>query len=181
MSRIAPLDAAEAPQNVRDLYAVAQGALGGVPNFIRALGHAPAALQGFLQLFGSLTSGTIDHKTHERIALLTAEANACQYCVSAHTVLARGAGLSEGEIAANREGRSTEAKADAAVRFAGSVLENKGDVTAAEYQALLSAGWTAEQAIEIVLTVGMNSLLNAFGRFSQIDIDFPKVELNKAA
>ena len=47
------------------------------------------------------------------------EINDCGYCLSAHTYMGKNlAKLDDAEIAANREGPSNDAKADAAVRFA---------------------------------------------------------------
>lgn len=177
MPRIASVDPNSAAAPVKDLFAIAQQALGATPNFVRAMATAPAALQGFLQLFGALSGGKLDNATRERIALAMAEKNACEYCVSAHTALARGAGLDAADIAAARQGGSTNPKANAAVQFARAVLEAKGDVSASDFAAVKAAGYGDEEIVEIVLHVGMNTLLNTFGRFSQIDIDFPRVAL----
>ncbi|WP_376775434.1 carboxymuconolactone decarboxylase family protein [Rhizobium laguerreae] len=57
--------------------------------------------------------------TRERIALTMAEANGCDYCLSAHTYTGtKFAKLDESEIEANRRGTSNDPKAAAAVEFA---------------------------------------------------------------
>lgn len=159
---------------LKDLYEAAAKTFGTVPNFIKAMGNSPALLSGFLGLYGGLSKGGIDAATAERIALAMAETNSCQYCVAAHTALAQGAGLSADEITAARHGTSADTQAAAAVQFARSVLDNKGQVTAGEVDAVRRAGYSDGQIAEIIGHVGMNTLLNYFGKASRIDIDFPR-------
>jgi alkylhydroperoxidase family enzyme len=53
--------------------------------------------------------------------------NGCDYCASAHTYLGKNlAKLSDDEIAANRNGASTDAKANAAVSFAVKPAQSRG-------------------------------------------------------
>ena len=68
----------------------------------------------------------------EQIALAVAENNHCDYCLSAHTFLGKHAGLSDGDVARARQGRAADLKADAAVRFAQSLLESRGHPSDAE-------------------------------------------------
>ena len=111
MSRLNTVLPADASGETKTLYAQIQRQLGGVPNFMQVLGNSPAALAAFLGLNGNLSRGALDRKIRERIALSTAEANGCEYCVSAHTALGSTAGLSDEEIAAAREVGSADAKA----------------------------------------------------------------------
>jgi len=54
---------------------------------MRTMGNSPATLEGYLNLSGALSSGTLGAKTGELIALTVAEANNCDYCLSAHTFI----------------------------------------------------------------------------------------------
>ena len=102
MSRIAAIDPRTATGEAKALLDAVQARLGVTPNFIRVLAHAPKALEGFLGLHGAAAGFNLDPATQERIALAVAEAHACQYCVSAHTAIGRGAGLSNEEMLLNR-------------------------------------------------------------------------------
>ena len=82
---------------------------------------------------------------------------------------------------ANRAGGSDDAKAAAAVVFARSLVEHTGDVTNAELQAVRDAGYGDSDIVEIITHVGMNILTNILAKASRVEIDFPKVELKKAA
>lgn len=152
-----------------------------VPNFIRALANSPAALNAFLGIHGIAGAGLLDPKTRERIALAVAEQNACQYCVSAHTAIGRKVGLDNEEILANRAGRSSDAKAEAALVFAHALIEHTGQVSKTEFDAVRAAGYSDGEIIEIITHVAMNVFTNLLGKATQVEIDFPKVDLKKVA
>ena len=178
MSRISTIDPKTVTGDAKPLLDIVQNQMGMVPNFIRVLAHSPAALGAFLGLHDIAGSGALDPQTRERIALSVAEQNACQYCVSAHTAIGRKAGLDTNEILANRQGGSAEPKAAAALAFSRALVDNQGDVTRAEFEAVREAGHTDAEVIEIITHVAMNIFTNLLGKATQIDIDFPKVDLD---
>ncbi|HRK68702.1 MAG TPA: peroxidase-related enzyme [Hyphomonas sp.] len=181
MSRLAVIDPAKSTGEVRQMLDAVQSGLGMVPNFIRVLANSPAALNAFLGIHTIAGAGLLDAKTRERVALAVAEQNACQYCVSAHTAIGRKAGLDNQEILANRMGRSSDSKAQAALQFARALVEHKGEVTKAEFDAVRAAGHTDGEIVEIITHVAMNIFTNLLGKATQVEIDFPRIELTKAA
>jgi len=181
MSRINVVTTEQANEQQRALFTAIEQQLGVVPNFLKVFANSPAALQAFLGLHSIATEGDLDAKTKERIALGLAEQNACQYCVSAHTAIAKKAGLTGDEILANRAGGSQDAKAAVAVKFSRSLADNNGDVTTAELLEIRNAGYSDAEIVEIITHVGMNVLTNILGKASRVEIDFPKIELQKAS
>ena len=177
MSRITIIDNNNANLEQKALLDAIQAQLGMVPNFLKVLANSPTALRAFLGLHGVSGAGSVDGLTRERIALALAQQNSCEYCVSAHTAIGRKAGLSGGEMAAARAGTSEDAKAAAAVKFAKSLMETRGGVSAADLMEVRAAGYTDADITEIIMHVGMNFLTNVIGRASQVEIDFPKVDL----
>jgi len=182
MSRITIPAVEQAPVASRPLLDAVNKQLGVVPNLMKVLGNSPAALGGYLNLSGALGKGAVGTQTGERIALAIAEINRCGYCLAAHTYIARNvAKLGVGEIEANRNGMSSDRKADAAVRFAVNVAHQQGHVSDAAVQEVRSAGFSDAEIIEIVVHVALNTLTNYVNSVAQTDIDFPVVELRKAA
>jgi uncharacterized peroxidase-related enzyme len=183
MSRfpIAPkIDAA--PAAAQPLLKAVNAQLGVVPNLFRLLAASPAALEGLLGLSGALGKGALDAKTRGRIALTVAEANGCSYCLSAHAYIGKNMlKLSEAEVAANRNARSDDAKAEAALTFADKVVQARGHVSNADVQAVRAAGYSDAQILEIVLHVALNTLTNYVNVVADTDIDFPVLEIGKAA
>lgn len=154
--------------------------LGVVPNLFRLIGQSPAALDGFLAFSGAL-GRTLDVKTRNRIALATAEANACDYCLSAHSYLATNlAKLDDAEIAANRRGHSNDQKADAALVFAAKVARSRGQVTDADVAAVKLAGYTDAEIVDIVANVALNVFTNFLNNVAGTEIDFPVVRAEAA-
>ena len=183
MSRLATAPAVTAaPSASQPLLAAVQEKLGSVPNMFRAIASSPAALAGYLGLEGALAKDTLGARTRERIALAVAEVNQCGYCLAAHAYLGKNlAKLDDQEIARNRAGGSSDAKADAAVRFAVQVVRARGQVTDADLAAVKAAGFEDGAVIEIVLQVALNTLTNYVNLVAGTDVDFPRVEALKAA
>lgn len=173
MSRIAIPTRDAAPAATHPVLDAVNAQLGVVPNLYRLVALSPAALNGLTSLGGAL-SKALDVKTRERLAITTAQVNGCDYCLSAHTYLGLNlARLTPEEIALNRRGGSSDAKADAAVRFGRKVAETRGNVDAADVDAVRAAGFTDAQVIEIVAVVAENFLTNLINNVAKTDIDFP--------
>ena len=181
MSRLPIPARADAPAKSAPLLDAVETQLGVVPNMFRLIATSPAALEGYLGLNGAL-GRTLDSKTRERIALAIAQANGCDYCLSAHSYLGTNlAKLDAAEIALNRAGHSGDAKADAAIVFARAVLESRGKVSDGAIAAVRIAGFTEPQVVEIVATVALNVLTNYVNNVARTDIDFPVVLADLAA
>ncbi|MCV3271836.1 carboxymuconolactone decarboxylase family protein [Roseobacter sinensis] len=183
MSRIpTPETISAAPAASQPLLIAVEKMLGSTPNMVRLIGNSPVTLEGYLGLNSALGKGRISAATRERITLDIANFNGCDYCNSAHTYLGKAlAKLDDAEIAANRTGRSTDAKADAAVRFAVSVAEARGRVTAQDVAAVRNAGYSDAEVVEIVGHVALNVLTNYINEVFETEIDFPVFEAGRAA
>ena len=176
-----PASIEASPAAARPLLHAVEKQLGVVPNLFRVVGNSPAALEGYLGLNGALGKGELEAATRERIALAVAEVNGCDYCLSAHTYLGKNlAKLSDAEIAAYRDGISTDSKADAAVRFAVKLVKARGHVSDIDVQAVKKAGYNDAQVIEIVLHVALNTLTNYVNEVAKTEIDFPVVTAKAA-
>jgi uncharacterized peroxidase-related enzyme len=177
MSRIpTPASIAASPAASQPLLQAVEEQLGSVPNLFRVVANSPAALEGYLGMMGALAKGALPAATRERIALAVAEVNGCNYCLAAHAYLGKNlARLDDAEIAANRAGKSGEAQADAAVRFAVQVARARGHVADAALQAVRAAGWSDAQVIEIVQHVALNTWTNYINEVAGTVVDFPAV------
>jgi uncharacterized peroxidase-related enzyme len=176
-----PASIEASPAAAQPLLEAVKKQLGVVPNLFRLVGTSPAALEGYLGLNGALAKGALEAPTRERIALAVAEVNGCDYCLSAHSYLAKNlAKLSDVEIAANRNGGSGDPKADAAVGFAVKLVKARGHVTDADIKAVKDAGYNDAQLIEIVLHVALNTLTNYVNEVAKTEIDFPVVTAKAA-
>ena len=181
MPRITAVDPAVATGAAKQLLDIVQSQLGMTPNLMRTLANAPAALKGFLDLNTALAGGVLDKKFREQIALAVAQANACDYCLSAHSALGAMVGLTPNEVTASREGRSSEARRDAGLKLAQSIVASRGQVPDASILKARAAGLNDAEMTEIVVNVALNILTNYLNHVAQTVVDFPPVEAALAA
>ena len=175
MSRLHPVDASNASGKQKELLDVVKSKLGIVPNMTRVMAASPVVLEAYLGFSGALASGLLDAKIREELALLTAQENHCNYCLSAHTAIGKMVGLKHDEIIASREGKGTSPKTTAALAFAKHVLDTKGEISEADHATARSAGFSEGEIAEIISHVALNVFTNYFNNATDVDIDFPKV------
>src|SRR5271165_1396568 len=171
MSRIQiPATLADAPSASQPFLEAVKRKLGTVPNMFKLVSLSPAALEGYTSLSNALDKGSLPPATRERIALAIAEVNGCDYCLSAHSYIGKNlVKLDEAEIAANRAGKSSDPRADAAVRFAVKLAEERGHVSDASLQAVKEAGYSDADIVEIVLHVALNIWTNYLNETAKTD------------
>ncbi len=135
------------------------------------MGNSPAVLQAFAQFNGAMGTAKLNAKVREQIALLTAENNACTYCLSAHTALGKMAGLTQDQMNGARHGESGDPKTLAALTFAQAVIDSRGGVSDRDVQTVRSAGHSDAEIAEIVGAVALNVFTNLFNRAFAVDVD----------
>lgn len=177
MPNILPLDIHAAdPRTAQTLNAV-KAQLGMVPNLFATFARAPAVLNAYLQFSETLGKGRLTPRQREIVALAVAQANTCQYCLSAHTLLGKGAGLNEEEIGRARAGKAGNPADDAIASLARKIVQSKAQLVSADLQDARSAGVDDGLVIEIIANVALNVLTNYTNHIAGTDIDFPPVSV----
>jgi uncharacterized peroxidase-related enzyme len=156
-------------------------AFGVTPKMFRATANSPAALKAMWGFFSALAGGTLHAKLGEQIAVAVADRNACHYCLAAHTALGRKAGASADEMVAAQSGESSDPRTAAALRFALQLVEGRGQVDAAQVQALRDAGFNDAQVVEVIAHVALNLFTNYLNLALEVPVDFPGVRFKRAA
>jgi uncharacterized peroxidase-related enzyme len=177
MPRIAPIETAHADSGVKATLSAVKTKIGMVPNLYSTFAQSPAVLNGYLAFSDALGKGVLTAQQREIIALAVAQANECHYCLSAHTLMAKGAGLSPESISRAREGKAHTAIDAAVASFARRVVETRGQVTDADIAAARSAALDDARIIEVIANVAINVLTNYTNNVALTDIDFPKVDV----
>ena len=174
MPRITPTDPATATGPTRELLDEIQATFGSTPNMLKTMAASPALLRGWFELTGALGT-TLTRPLRERIAIALAEQNECGYCLAAHAVLGRMAGLDAFEIGRNRTGASSDEASAAAIEFALAVNATRGGVSDEELARVRAAGFDDAEIADIVGHVALNALTNYFNRVAHPVLDFPRV------
>jgi uncharacterized peroxidase-related enzyme len=176
MARLPIIDPEKSTGKAQELLTAVQKKLGLVPNSMRVMVNSPAVLEAYIGFSGALDGGSLDAKTRERIALGSAEANQCNYCLSAHSAIGKLVGLNEAEILDSRRARSTEPKSAAALQFSRQLIEKRGAVSEADVEAAHQGGLTEGEIAEVVALTALNIFTNYFNTAFQVDLDFPVVK-----
>lgn len=181
MSRLNAIDPSTATGKSRELLDAVKANLGLVPNMTKVMVNSPAVLEGYLGFAGALGKGLLDAQIREQLALVTAQQNHCDYCLSAHTAIGKMVGLKENQIVESREGKGGSDRATAALTFAKRVLETRGQITDSDLKAVRTAGFSPGEVAEIIAHVALNVFTNYFNIATDVVIDFPKVSYSEVA
>ncbi len=181
MARLHTIEPSTAPTETKQLFNQVHAALGLVPNMTKVMANSPAVLKGYLDFSGDLSKGKLDAQLREQIALLTAQSNHCDYCLSAHTAIGKIVGLNDDVVQGSRQGRGSSVCATAALTFARKVLDSKGHVEEDSIAAIRAAGFSDEEIAEIIAHVALNVLTNYFNVAAEVDIDFPQISFSQAS
>ncbi len=159
------------------IYAQIKKAIGSVPNTFAAIAaHGPAALKAVLAADTVLASGNLNKRDQETIKLVISGVAGCDYCVAAHSLLGKLAGLKPEELKNIRDGKPTgDVKRDALVRFVRKLAATSGTVSDADFAAIKDAGYSDAQLVDISLAFATTVFTNVFNRINDTEIDFPAV------
>jgi AhpD family alkylhydroperoxidase len=140
-------------------------------NIFKTMAVSPTFMEGFLAFNKTVSGGTLSEELREKIALTAAGKNGCDYCKAAHSKMAAGAGISEGGIEYALQGKCGDAKIDAALKFVTALIEKRGHIDDADFNAVKDAGYSDQEIIDIFGQTMVNIVTNYFNDFVQTDID----------
>jgi uncharacterized peroxidase-related enzyme len=177
MSRLSVPSFESATGATADIFGQIKKAIGSVPNTFAAIGaHGPAALKAVLAADAVLALGNLSKRDQETIKLVISGVAGCDYCVAAHSLLGKLAGLKPEELKNIRDGKPTgDVKRDALVRFVRKLAATSGTVSDADFAAIKDAGYSDAQLVDISLAFATTVFTNVFNRINDTDIDFPAV------
>lgn len=175
MSRITPVSNPQG-EAAATLNAIKQK-IGMVPNLYATVAHSPTVLNAYLAFSEALNQGRLSAKQRELIALAVGQANECQYCLSAHTMISRGAGLSDEQIITARQGTAENTLDNALVKLAVTLVKQRGVITDEQLSDARTHGVDEGLVFEVLAQVSANTFTNYANHVADTDIDFPKVNV----
>jgi uncharacterized peroxidase-related enzyme len=177
MPRIVPVVSSNVDAKVATTLSQVKASLGMVPNLFATLAHAPVALEGLLSLSKTLSRGRLSAAQREIVALAVGQENECQYCLSAHTAIAKAQGVSEEDALMARAGDGVNPFERAVASFAKKIVRQRGHVSDGDIADARKAGIDDGLMMEIVAHVAANTLTNYANELAGSEIDFPVVEV----
>jgi uncharacterized peroxidase-related enzyme len=173
MVRLQAIDYDQTDDRARELLDEFGRLRGDVPTMALLMARSPAVLRGYLAFGDALDEGTLSPRLREQLALVVSETDRCDYSICIHTAAARALGLADEEIAAAREANAADAKTRAALEFAQTVTEYRGEITDEEFARLRHAGYTDVEIVEIVGNVLLHICTDYFNTIVQPALDDP--------
>lgn len=173
-----------APEAAKEILASARMTYGFLPNLLGVMAGSPALLKAYWDLSRLFEQTSFDAAERQVVLLTTSYENACEYCVAAHTAIASMQKVPADVVMAIREGRPiADARLEALRRFASAVVTSRGWPSDAETGAFLDAGYGRQQALEVVLGVGIKTLSNYANHLAGTPLDqaFANAAWSKAA
>src|SRR5215467_314816 len=141
-----------APVRSRPLLEGVKQALGFVPNLYGVFAESPAALQGAIAIWDAFSHSSLSSVEQQLVVLAVSEANDCEYCVAAHSTLAKRMARIDPRLvdATRRRTPLADAKLDALVNFTRKVVERRGLLAEVDVAAFFEAGYTRAQVLEVL-------------------------------
>ncbi len=178
MTRLTTLRPEAATGATAEVFAKIKKAVGKVPNAFATIGtQSPEALAAALAFDAAVAASTLGKPDIELIKLVVSERAGCDYCIAAHTLMGKLAGLSGEQMKQARAGAATgDTKRDALVSYVGTLVGTRGTVPVEAVDAIRAAGYTERQIIEINLAIASVTFTNLVNRVNDTTIDFPAVD-----
>ncbi|MEV0402537.1 carboxymuconolactone decarboxylase family protein [Actinoallomurus sp. NPDC050550] len=161
-----------APPAARRSMEAAAKKLGYLPAAVARLATSPQMLDGFLRANALFETTTLSPLAREVLVMTMATRNGCHLCVAMHTAGLTALGADPDLIAALREGRPlNDAPLEAMRRFVLEVLATSGAVSAEAMEDFLGHDYTRQNALEVVLGIGVYTMSTLANRMTDAPLD----------
>lgn len=162
----------EISEKNRQLFEKMEQSFGKVPNLYNVIAYSEHALEAYLQLEESPSSLTA--KEVEAVNLVVSQVNNCIYCLSAHTVIAKSAGISGAMALEIRSGNaSSDEKLNSLVKLTKAITENHPRIDGALINSFFDSGYTKENLVDLIMLIGDRTISNLLHAVTQVPVDFP--------
>lgn len=161
-----------APEQSKRLLVGAQQKYGFVPNLLATLADEPAALEAYMTLAGLFEKSSLAVAEQQLVLLAISQANGCEYCLAAHSVIAKMNGVTQRLIDATVAGQATgDDRLDALLSYTREVTETRAYPKPENTERLLQAGFTTSQILAVLLGITMKTLSNYVNHIAKTQLD----------
>ncbi len=163
-----------APDAAKPMLEESQKSFGFIPNLHAVFAESPESLEAYKALT-DIFSRTSLSKVEQNVVWLTINyEHNCHYCVPAHTMIAKGAGVPDAEIENLREGKPlNDPKLQVLREFTRTMVEKRGQVSDADVETFLAAGFTKRNVLDVVVGMAHKVMSNYTNHFAHTEVDAP--------
>jgi len=148
-------------------------AIGRVPNLYATIGYSGSTLGAFLAYGQGLAKGAFNAREREAIFLAVSEVNQCQYCLAAHTAIAKMNKFSDEETRQLRAGTHPDAKLRAITLLAADISRSHGEPSEENLTNFFNEGFDNGALIDLIGLVTEITFTNYTHKVTEVPVDFP--------
>lgn len=163
---------ANASPEAKVLLEKIQSAYGFIPNLFAYMAEAPSTINAYLYLNELIAKSSLTPAQAQLSLWVTSIENDCEFCRIAHQAFAKKFGVKPQTYEAVLHRQAIECSADAALaNFTREVVNKRGHLTSADVDAFLSAGFSKQQVMEVMLIVTIKTLSNYINHLTQPEVN----------
>ncbi len=145
---------------------------GFVPNLIGTMVESPALAEAYVNISQSFGESSFTPTEQQVVLLAASRVNECDYCIAAHSTVAKLSEVPASVVNAIRDDEPLEdPRLEALKTFTRQVVEQRGWVGETAVGAFIDAGFTRAQVLEVVLGAAMKTLSNYTNHIAEPALD----------
>ena len=163
-----------APEASQEALKIVQQNNGFIPNLIGVLANAPTALETYRTVGAINQRNSLTPTEREVVQITAAVSNGCDFCVAGHTAISiKQIKMPDDVLQALRKTSpiTSDAKLDTLAHFTLTIINTKKKVGEQLLNEFLNAGYTTQNALDVVLGVSLASLCNYANNLAQTPIN----------
>lgn len=163
-----------APQAAQEALKAVKTANGFIPNLIGVLANAPTALETYRTVGAINGRNSLTAEEREVVQITAAVVNGCGFCVAGHTKISlKQLNIPQDVVNALRATARIESnlKLDTLARFTLAVILQKAKLSQAQLSEFFAAGYTQQNALDVILGVSLATLCNYANNIAETPIN----------
>ena len=150
-----------APEEAKPILEEIKKGFGFIPNLFAYMAEAPTTLEAYLTLNDSIEKTSLS-PAQQQVALLAASVeNECDFCTIAHRAVGKMKKANQQTLDALNKNQQIEDSKDAALaKFTQTIIKDRGRISDSAINDFLSAGFTKQQILEVMIIVSIKTLSN---------------------
>jgi len=160
----------------QNIFDALNSKLGMIPNIYAVTGYSSDALESHLDTTNKVGKGSFSNKELEAIRLAVSEVNSCDYCVAAHTAIAKMNGFSDKDAKSFRDLNASDTKLLAITTLAANIVSTKGSPSDKNLEEFFNQGYDKKALVDLVAVIVDITFTNYIFGITNVPIDFPRVE-----
>jgi len=157
-----------APEKSKELLKYGEQKYGILPNLFRYMAGAPAALEGYINLFNTFSKTSFTSGEQHLILLAASVVNKCDYCTAAHTRAAKANGISSSVLNAVRKQNTLENKRlNILINITQKITKTRGNIDAEDLKMFYNEGFSPENVMEIIVGISLKTMSNYINHITE--------------